>query len=415
MSQTADDSSPNRPDSRIGVPKPGQPVDGDDASSGEAPDRGWPIESPQGSSPSMSSGDGETPDLAWQDPDSGQEADSATSGQLAQRLVVGLVGVSLLAFILIQLKVVLLPMVLAFLVCCVLNPLVETFTRWRLPRFAAIVMALALGLGLAWLIVNYIFSSLSSFKEGFPRYAGKIEAMADYLTNAISGRFDSATMALAREQISQIPFESGITALMDQVMSLTGHLTLTLLLTLYFLPALPTLPSKLRNAFTGRRGEKIGDAVLAVIHQVQRYVLAKTLLSLGLGLAVTLACQAFRVDFTATWGIFAFFLNFIPNLGVPVATLPPVLVCLVQYGPGSCLKLLIVLLALQVVSGNLIEPRVLGRSVDLSPTATLLALLVWGWIWGLSGMILAVPLMAVVKLTCQNFPSLRPIAALMGR
>ena len=203
--------------------------------------------------------------------------------------------------------------------------------------------------------------------------------------------------------------------LMDYVMSFTGHLMLTLLLTLYFLPALPALPGKIRSAFHGVRGEKIGSAVLTVIAQVQRYVLAKTLLSLGLGLAVTAACYAFKVDFTATWGIFAFFLNFVPNLGVPIATLHPVIVCLVQYGPGSSLKLLIALAAIQIVSGNIVEPKILGRSVNLSPTATLLAILVWGWIWGPIGMILAVPLMSVVKLTCQNFPALRPAADLMGR
>jgi predicted PurR-regulated permease PerM len=139
------------------------------------------------------------------------------------------------------------------------------------------------------------------------------------------------------------------------------------------------------------------------------------LLSLALGLAVTLACHAFDVDFTTTWGIFAFFLNFIPNIGVPVATLPPTLICLLQHGGGPSVKLLVTLLAIQMIHGNLVEPKVLGRSVDLSPTATLLALLVWGWIWGLVGMILAVPLMAVVKLACQNFPAWRPVSSLMGR
>jgi predicted PurR-regulated permease PerM len=334
---------------------------------------------------------------------------------MGQRLIIGLAGVFLLAILLIQLKAVLLPTMLAFLICCVLNPLVETFKRRGIPKIVAIVLTLALGLGLIWLIFNYILASLAAFKDGFPRYAEKIDVLADHLTGLVSGRLDLMTVNIVRERISEISLGGSLSMLMDYVMSFTGHLTLTLLLTLYFLPGLPTLPGKLRHAFPGTRGERLGDAMLTIISQVQRYVLAKTLLSLGLGLAVTLACHAFEVDFTTTWGIFAFFLNFIPNLGVPVATLPPVLICLVQYGPGSCLRLLATLLALQLISGNLVEPRVLGRSVNLSPTTTLLALLVWGWIWGLIGMILAVPLMAVVKLTCQNFPALRPVASLMGR
>jgi predicted PurR-regulated permease PerM len=342
-------------------------------------------------------------------------APPALPGQLGQLLVLGLAGVFLIAILLIELKVVLLPMVLAFLVCCVLNPLVEIFKKWGLPRFAAIILTLALGFGLIWLILNYVLASLTSFKDGFPRYAENIKDLGDYLTGLISGRFDFMTVGLVRDQLSKLSFGGSISMLMDYVMSFTGHLTLTALLTFYFLPALPTLPGKLRSAFPGRRGETIGGAVLTVIGQVQRYVLAKTLLSLGLGLAVTAACYAFEVDFAGTWGIFAFFLNFIPNLGVIVATFPPFLICALQYGPGAGLKLLIALAAVQIVSGNLVEPKVLGRSVNLSPTATLLAILVWGWIWGPVGMILAVPLMAVIKLTCQNFPALRPLASLMGR
>ncbi|MDR2455727.1 MAG: AI-2E family transporter [Deltaproteobacteria bacterium] len=348
-------------------------------------------------------------------PHEADAAPAALPGQLGQLLVLGLAGVFLIAILLIELKVVLLPMVLAFLVCCVLNPLVEIFKKWGLPRFAAIILTLAVGFGLIWLIMNYVLASLTSFKDGFPRYAENIKELGDYLTRLISGRFDFTTVGLVRDQLSKLSFGGSISMLMDYVMSFTGHLTLTALLTFYFLPALPTLPDKLRGAFPGRRGETIGGAVLTVIGQVQRYVLAKTLLSLGLGLAVTIACYAFKVDFAGTWGIFAFFLNFIPNLGVVVATVPPFLICIVQYGPGAGLKLLIALAAVQIVSGNLVEPKVLGRSVNLSPTATLLAILVWGWIWGPIGMILAVPLMAVVKLTCQNFPALRPLASLMGR
>jgi predicted PurR-regulated permease PerM len=346
---------------------------------------------------------------------SGPRAPEAPLGQLGPRLALSLGGVFLLAILLIQLKVVLLPTVLAFLACCVLNPMVEAFRRRGLPRAVSVVLALAVGLGLIWLIFNYVVSSLTEFKDGFPRYAPNIQSLIDYVTAKVTDRFDLVTLTMIRQRLSSLSFGGVLSMLLNYVLTFAGHLTLTLLFILYFLPALPALPDKLRSAFPGERGQRLGRAMIDIIGQVQRYVLAKTLLSLALGLAVTLACHAFGVDFTTTWGVFAFFLNFIPNIGVPVATLPPVLVCLVQFGPASCLKLLAVLLALQLVHGNLVEPKVLGRSVDLSPTATLLALLVWGWIWGLIGMILAVPLMAVVKLACQNFPALRPAAALMGR
>jgi predicted PurR-regulated permease PerM len=343
-----------------------------------------------------------------------QARDQDHPGLLAQRLVLGLAGVVLLAFILIKLKAVLLPTVLAFLVCCVLNPVVEAFNRRGVPRLPAVALTLAVGAGLVWLVLNHVLASLSDFREGLPPYAAKLGAMAGRLADGVSGRLDLATLSMIRERLADLSLGAPIAGLVDNFVSLTGHLALTLLFTLYFLPALPGLPDKVRAAFEGRRGERLGDAVLTIIDQVQRYVLAKTSLSLGLAAAVTVACHAFGVDFATTWGVFAFFLNFIPNLGVPVAVLPPVMVYAAQRGLGPGLWLLATLSVLQLISANLVEPKVLGRSVNLSPTATILSILVWGWIWGLVGMILAVPLMAVVKLACQNIPSLRPVASLMG-
>jgi predicted PurR-regulated permease PerM len=155
-------------------------------------------------------------------------------------------------------------------------------------------------------------------------------------------------------------------------------------------------------------------AVAQAGEQIQRYILAKTLLSCGLALALTSICYAFKVDFAASWGIFAFLLCFIPNLGPPLAVAPPFLVCLVQYGTSRALWLLAVLSLLEAVYGNWIEPLILGRSVHLSPTVTLLSFLFWGWLWGGVGMVLAVPLMAAVKCSCDNFKSLKPIGTLMG-
>jgi predicted PurR-regulated permease PerM len=145
--------------------------------------------------------------------------------------------------------------------------------------------------------------------------------------------------------------------------------------------------------------------------------MAKTASSLLTGLGVTLTCLFFGLDFAVTWGVFGAALNFVPNLGSILTVLPPAAVALVQPELGdlsSALGLAAVLTMVMVLNGSVLEPLMLERNVNLSPTASLLSLFLWGWLWGVMGLIVAVPAMVVVKFTCDNIESLRPIGVLLS-
>ncbi|MDR2442267.1 MAG: AI-2E family transporter [Deltaproteobacteria bacterium] len=322
----------------------------------------------------------------------------------------------LLAILLMQLKTIILPMVMAFFVCCILNPLVFLFSRrLRLPRPIAIILSLAVGFGFIWLVFNYIVISLTAFADGFPKYSANFTDLVNYFTDKINKQFDFVSLSLIKDQLSNISFAGLLSGLLNYVMSFTGKLLLTVLFTLYFLPALSGLPDKLRRSFPEKRGQRLSRSMTHFIAQVQRFMLFKTIFSLALGAVVTLICYIFRVDFAGTWGIFAFFLNFIPTLGVPIAVLPPAMVCLFQFNLSRAIWLLVILLSVQLVHGSYVENKFLGRSVNLSPTATLLSVMLWGWLWGLVGTIIALPVMAAVKFTCDEIESLKPVGALMGK
>lgn len=114
-------------------------------------------------------------------------------------------------------------------------------------------------------------------------------------------------------------------------------------------------------------------------------------------------------------GVLTFLLNFIPNIGSVLATLPPVAVALFQ--TGSALNALLVALALivvQMIVGNVLEPRLMGKGLNLSPLLVLLSLLFWGWMWGVVGMLIAVPLTAAIKIACEQLEATRPVAVLMS-
>ena len=139
------------------------------------------------------------------------------------------------------------------------------------------------------------------------------------------------------------------------------------------------------------------------------------LVNASIGLLVGLVVLALDVDFPFLWGLLAFLLNFIPQVGSVIATVPPVLIALLQHGTLSRpLIALACLIGLHMVIGNFIEPRLLGRSLNLSPLVVLLSLLFWGWLWGFAGVVLAVPLTVTVQIACQQSESLRPVAVLLG-
>jgi predicted PurR-regulated permease PerM len=122
------------------------------------------------------------------------------------------------------------------------------------------------------------------------------------------------------------------------------------------------------------------------------------------------------VDFAVTWGALTFILNFIPTIGSIIASVPPILVALVQFHPSllPAFATLASVLAIQMIMGNVISPKVLGDRLNLSPVVVLLSLVFWGWLWGFVGAILAVPIASAIRIVCENIEALHPIGVLMG-
>ena len=138
-------------------------------------------------------------------------------------------------------------------------------------------------------------------------------------------------------------------------------------------------------------------------------------MSLANGLMVWIVLLFFGVDFAALFGLLAFLLNFIPNIGSFIASVLRVGFAFFQFGTfWTPFWVLVVSNGLDMVLGNILEPRIMGKGLGLSPLLVFFSLLFWGWLWGIPGMILSVPLTAVVKIVCQNVPALRPVAVLMG-
>ncbi|MEE9393331.1 MAG: AI-2E family transporter [Planctomycetota bacterium] len=199
-------------------------------------------------------------------------------------------------------------------------------------------------------------------------------------------------------------------------LSFISDLIIILIFMLFLMVEIDQLPQRIRGAYDGQRSKNILRVIDEIDQSIQRYVALKVVISLITALASALVMWIFGVHYITTFAILVFLLNFIPYIGSLVATIIPAVVYLLQEGtsPWGTLGLVSALTGVQQVIGNLVEPRIQGKGLGLSPVAILLALAFWGWLWGITGMILAAPITVTVKLVLQQFDSTASIARLLG-
>lgn len=167
-------------------------------------------------------------------------------------------------------------------------------------------------------------------------------------------------------------------------------------------------------AAAGDRSEEVGRLMDAIDRDVRRYLVAKAAISLATGLCAFLGLLALGVPNPALFGLITFVLNFIPTFGSIIAAVFPVTAALLTGSPMEALAVAALFLVINLVFGNLIEPRLLGRELNLSPIVVLIAVVVWASLWGVAGMFVAAPLTRVIQLVFANIPSTRSIAILMS-
>ncbi len=187
---------------------------------------------------------------------------------------------------------------------------------------------------------------------------------------------------------------------------------LILLTVIFILAEATSFPKKLRDVL--RRPDESMPYFVRFAENMNRYIAIKTSISLITGLTVTLLLWVLGVDFPILWGMLAFLLNFVPNIGSIIAAVPAVLLALVELGPLHATLAALGYMALNIVMGNFVEPRFMGRGLGLSTLVVFLSLVLWGWVFGPVGMLLSVPLTMTAKIALEANPSTLWLARLLG-
>ena len=190
---------------------------------------------------------------------------------------------------------------------------------------------------------------------------------------------------------------------------------MTFVFLMFMLVEAPYMDDKVEKAF-GRNSGRVRKILSSISEEVSQYLGTLALISLATGICAWLVLMIFGVKLAAGWGVLTFLLNFIPTVGSIIATIPPVVMAIIQFSPGLFTPFLVLvsLTSIQLIIGNVITPKVMGDRLGVSPVMILLSLLLWSMIWGIPGALLSTPIMSIIKIVCENVPVLHTIAILIG-
>ena len=290
----------------------------------------------------------------------------------------------------------LVPLVIAAFLAALTAPLVVWLDKHRIPPAVSVPLVVLIVLGLILGFVGLLVGTGKAFVAAFPRYQERLNELFGGVTGWLRGQGVDLNWDLLRSAVKP---ESAVKILDTTLSGLTDAVSYTLLVIftmVFMLFEVTGLPRKMRAA--------IGDPDADLGHfekvttEIKNYIVIKTYISLGTGVAVWLMLAILGVDFALLWGVLAFLFNYIPTIGSIIAAVPAVLLALVQHGVGVCAITLGGYVAINLTVGNVIEPHLMGKRLGLSTLVVFLSLVFWGWLWGVVGMLLSVPLTMIVKI-----------------
>ena len=309
---------------------------------------------------------------------------------------------------------ILVPFLVAAFLALICGPPMFWLQRRGVPSVLALLIVVAVICGIGVGVGALLGSSFKDFTAALPTYQVRLQERTD----ALVAWMDDLGIPLPANVLSffDVVNPGQIMQLVGRVVSGLGGLVtnsfLIALTVVFILLEASSFPAKLRAAFGDSRGA-FGrfDQVAA---NVNRYLAIKTAVSLATGVMIAVWLAVVGVDFPLLWGLLAFLLNYIPNIGSIIAAVPAVLLAVIQLGPGPAGLAALGYLVSNFVMGNVIEPRFMGRGLGLSTLVVFLSLVFWGWVFGAVGMLLSVPLTMTVKIALESSEETRWIAILLG-
>lgn len=304
------------------------------------------------------------------------------------------------------------PLVTAVFITVVSMPAVRWLMARRVPRGIAIMLAVLLDLAVLFGLGGLVGGSLNEFYNRVPYYQTHLSELVLRYAEWVDHHGLQVDSARIGDAVDQAQVMTVVADLFQRVSALVSKALLVALLVLFML--FEAGPWRMKMVYVLHSPTQDLPRFANAARELQTYLLVKTGLSVVTGALCGAWVAICGVDFALLWGLLAFLLNYIPTLGMFIATIPPVAVALIQFGPGGALLVLAGYLVINFTLGNFVEPRIMGRALGLSPLVVFLSMVFWGWLWGPVGALLAVPLTMMIKILAANTEDLRWAAVLLG-
>lgn len=309
---------------------------------------------------------------------------------------------------------------MSFFIFLLVLPLVTALEKAKFPSWLATIIAVLVIIVVVLFFVWFVFFSVDMLIQKIPSYASRINDLDVILKNMARRWVDipdgqSFLSFLKIDWVGSIIMPT-LRSVSSSAIGVLSNVLIVILMTVFLLGERHMVIPKMMNFIPARDEDKISNIWDRIVKQVSRYISIKVFVSIVTGVIFYVIAIIVKLDFALLWGVMAVVLNFIPTIGSIIITALMILMAIIQFAPsiGPILFVAIGTILTQNIIGNFLDPRLSGNSLNLSPFVILAALGIFGYVWGVVGMFLAVPLLSVVQIICANIDAARPLAMLIS-
>lgn len=303
------------------------------------------------------------------------------------------------------------PFLLSLFIAIILTPAYKKFNDKGLPSGVSLLLVMSVFILFLTLIAKLIGTSIHDFSLNIESYSQKLEVSIDLLNAFLISYSIHIPFNNLDTLISSKQFMTYTSLFIQSIGSLFSNGFVVLLSVIFMLLESKNFLAKIEYS------EGMRESIVHIEHifsKIKEYMFLKAMMSLLTGFIVWIALLFIGTDYAFLWAVLAFLLNFIPNIGSIIAAVPAVLITLVELGSLSMLMVVATYLSVNIIIGSILEPKVMGKGLDLSTLVVFLSLIFWGWLLGIVGMLLSIPLTIMVKIILYEDKQTRWISILLG-
>lgn len=292
------------------------------------------------------------------------------------------------------------PFLLSVFIAIICNPLIVKASKYRIPKPVAIVAIIVIILILVLSLGGLVGQSARDLSDLLPQYKAQLNEQFVWLTAKLAEYNIQISSEILIEYLNPSAAMGLAASMLSGLGGVMANLLLIIITVIFMLFEAPSLPRKIHHALDDPDMKM--NQIDRFLESVNNYLAIKTLVSIATGICVSLMLWLFGLEFYLLWGVLAFLLNYIPNIGSMIAAIPAVSLAILQLGIGPAGAIGLGYITINMIMGNVIEPRYLGKGLGLSTLVVFLSLIFWGWLFGTVGMLLSVPLTMIIKIALEE-------------